>query len=137
MTVLAAIVWGLSALVLVGGVLLSRGAQRQKTWLRTEGRVLDSSLTLGEYWYPRVSYEYTHDGRAFRSERIRSLEIAMNWRAPAAKDIDRYPPGKTVTVYVNPNDPCSAVLEPGGHGWFLPFIFSFSAFLLLLGLSLR
>ena len=137
MNVLAAIVWGLSALVLVGGALLLRAAQRQSKWPRAEGRVLDSSLVLGQYWHPRVSYEYTHDGRTFRSQRIRSLEIGMNWRGPAANDTERYPPGKAVTVYVNPDDPYFAVLEPGGHGWFLPFILSCSALLLFLGLSLR
>jgi hypothetical protein len=61
----------------------------------------------------------------------------MNWRAPAAKDINRYPPGRLVTVYVNPDDPRSAVLEPGGHWWFLPFIVSFSALLVFVALSLR
>ena|SRR5690349_5231430 len=137
MTVLAGIIWGLAALVLVCGVLLRLRVQSQKKWHRVEGRVLESSLSLGEYWYPRVSYEYTQGDRTFRSDRIRSLQIAMNWRAPASKDISRYPPGKLVTVYVDPNDPRSAVLEPGGHWWFLPFVFSFAAFLVFVGLSLK
>jgi Protein of unknown function (DUF3592) len=137
MTVLAAIIWGLAAVVVVGGMLLRRGAQKQKMWLPIEGRILESSITLGRYWYPRVSYAYTHGGREFRGDRIRSLEISMNWRSPAGNDIDRYPPGKLVTVYVNPDDPYSAVLEPGGHWWFLPFTFSFAAILLFFGLSLR
>jgi hypothetical protein len=137
MTVLAGIVWGLAALVLAGGMLLRLRVQGQRRWHRVEGRILDSSISLGEYWYPRVSYEYTHGNRKFRSERIRSLQIGMNWRAPASNDISRYPPGKLVTVYVNPNDPRSAVLEPGGHWWFLPFVFSISALLVFIGLSLK
>jgi hypothetical protein len=137
MTALAAITWGLAALVVVGGMLLRRGVQKQEMWLRTEGRILESSISLGQYWYPRVSYTYTHDGREFRGEHVRSLELSMNWRSPAVNDIDRYPPGKLVTVYVNPDDPGSAVLEPGGHWWFLPFIFSFAAFLVLVGLLLK
>jgi hypothetical protein len=137
MTVLAGIVWALAALVLVGGVLLRLGVQRQTGWHRAEGCVLDSSLSLGRSWYPRVSYEYTHDGRKFRSERVRSLQIFMNWRTPAANDVNRYPAGKLVTVFVDPDDPHSAVLEPGGHRWFLPFVFSFSAFLVFVALSLK
>jgi hypothetical protein len=137
MTVLAGVVGGVAGFVLVGGVLLRCRAQSQRRWLRVEGRILSSTLSLGRSWNSRVSYEYAHGGRKFRSERIRSLEIVLGWRAPAANDVERYPPGRTVTVYVDPRDPHFSVLEPGGHWWFLPLVFSLSALLGYVALSLR
>lgn len=137
MSVLSAITWGLAGVVAAVGFLLRRGARKQKLWQPVEGRILESSIAMGEFWDSRVRYAYTYGGREFRSERVRSLEVSMNWRSPAGNDLERYPAGKVVTVYVNPIDPSSAVLEPGGHWWFLPYILSLAAALMVVGLVLR
>ncbi len=59
-------------------------------------------------YVPKVSYNYTVDGRQLEGSRIT--------REPRADDhgdvvVAQYPVGKTVKVYYDPKDPASSVLE--------------------------
>ena len=130
-------------LVLLGaiGILTAAVAwslvRKQFGWDSVSGTVCASKVHFNwERYEARIEYTYSYRGRAFRGQKVRSLSISVNWRAPAQKDVEKYPLGSTVTVFVNPENPWDAVLERGGDPRFLPWILSVSAILLAMGLLL-
>jgi dipeptidyl aminopeptidase/acylaminoacyl peptidase len=121
----------LGGLALVLGVLIAceqalfllRG-WASRAWSRVPGRVIESrpvrNLTPSggdsrASWYPngvRLAYEYTLGGERFVGHQ-------SSWRGywptlgNVARRAQRYPVGSEVTVWVNPEKPRQAVLEPG------------------------
>jgi hypothetical protein len=88
-------------------------------WPATQGKVIESQVSdsvpdskiqnkLFENM-PRVRYSYTAGGRNFVGERISFGDDTGGANTQAT--LARYPVGKQVTVYVNPNDPEDSVLE--------------------------
>ena len=91
-----------------------------RNWKTTEGIVLVSELQRsrdpdgGLMYRPEISYQYTADGHEFVASRTRfGQRLALSWSGPAIRAVRRYPAGKTVLVYFDPQDPAEAVLEPG------------------------
>jgi len=100
-----------------------------KHWPTVEGKVLISessfksrretrTLSITEYTYPRVIFEYTVNGMKYSSDYI-TLRISHKegHAYPLAHEVTRivakYRIGETVTVYYRPNKPQMGVLEPG------------------------
>lgn len=90
-----------------------------RSWPTVEGTVVSSWVqeekdSDGDITYrPVVEYRYTYRGKTYTSRRLWAgggLSGSQYW---AEKVVSRYPPGKTVRVYVRPGHPDYAVLETG------------------------
>jgi len=98
------------------------GSLGTNNWPGTDGTITSSSVrkevrrdsgkTVTTY-YPSVQYRYRIDGRQHTSYRIAFGKKVGSVKAIAQKVVDRYPSGKTVTVYYDPDDPQYAILEKG------------------------
>ena len=81
--------------------------------------------------YPKIVYQYQVDGQKYESTRISFFSSSGN----ASQMVSRYPKGKTVRVYYNPDKFKQAVLVPGNSSLnFVPFIFA--AVFIMLGLGM-
>ena len=97
-----------------------RKARAARTWPSTDGRIVESRVeekTLpgdrpNTRFAPRIVYEYSVDGRAYRSAHV-SFGATFWSLAPqsARASLARYPTGARVTVYYDPARPEEAVLE--------------------------
>lgn len=92
--------------------------QASLSWPSTTGKVLKSRVEVsgGDYTSvsPRVIYEYEVGGVSYQNDRLRAGDRFM--RTGTSQDaystVDRYPEGKTVTVYYNnPANPAESALE--------------------------
>ena len=90
-------------------------------WNATDGVITSSEVhtsTDGEggttycLW---VNYEYTYDGKTYDGDVVSFSKdnSCDSWSGNADDD---YPEGEEITVYVNPDNPYEAVLEPGLSG---------------------
>lgn len=61
---------------------------------------------------PIVRYRYISGGQPFEGDQIKIGGQAMTTRVLAGKLVGRYPVGARVDVYVDPNNPKTAALEP-------------------------
>jgi hypothetical protein len=110
----------LGAAVLALGVYDVLRARRSRPWSTVIGEILDSEVvnrgsSFFPEWLAQVRYRYAVDGRTYESGRIRlhdPNQRRLRW--PAARDCARYPIGAKPQVYVSPDDPAVAVLEPAG-----------------------
>ena len=94
---------------------------RGYSWPHVNGTVISSAARSermnsgkGEWisHWPEVRYEYVLGNRRIVGDRIRFIVRGMN-EEQTRQVVSAYPPGKSVTVYFDPNDATSAVLEPG------------------------
>jgi hypothetical protein len=113
----------------VGSVLLAwtmrswRRATASKEWPTADGVVLRSSIRLEHStdsddrpttsFAPHVLYQYVVASRVYKAERI-AFGPFSGTRDWAERDLARYRVGERVNVHYDPNDPETAVLEPGG-----------------------
>jgi hypothetical protein len=94
-------------------------AQASTSWPSVSGRVVESDVSYwndedGNYYRPEVSFEYTVDGRQYEATRINfSSDQSYDTTDDAWEVANRYPTGETVSVYYDPEEPETAVLEPG------------------------
>ncbi|UCF90978.1 MAG: DUF3592 domain-containing protein [Desulfobacterales bacterium] len=110
---------------LMYGARTRRLQQQSLSWFPVSGEILTANLekethrshagslpsTITTYM-PRVEYTYDYQGKTYRSRRI--IVASINWPLQEAEEaLARYPVGSTPTVWVNPNRPQLAVLEPG------------------------
>ena len=96
-------------------------AIRSYFWASTEGQVLSSTVTRVKRlndpasYYASISYEYEVGGTKFTGDRVFLGEYGTGSAGPMQEIVDRYPVGKRVTVYYDPQDPNKAVLERGAR----------------------
>jgi hypothetical protein len=123
-----------AVLVVAGLTLAGYGARRaylgnaSKNWPQTEGSVVESEVTKERVersrsdsgrpryetrYRPRVRYFYTVEGQTYSSERVGFGSESMRDRKVADAIVQQYPAGSLPIVYFSPDDPGSAVLEPG------------------------
>jgi hypothetical protein len=119
---IAAVAFLLGAALTTYGVILAKRAARSRGWPSVRGRVV-RSLVREEtelvrhpdepptMYHPQVRYEYVVDGREYAATRIALMDRAASWRSYADRVIARYPYGREITVYYDPDDPRQAVLE--------------------------
>jgi hypothetical protein len=130
-----------SAMIAIGflGVALFAGlaTKRQTTWARVPGRVIRSRVNFdGEDFAADVLYSYRHNGVTYTGKTVSFPQFTHNWRGPAERVCTRYPEGTEVIVYVNPEYPRSAVLEPPSRIGAIVFLL-ISIVLLILAWGLR
>ncbi|KXK12812.1 MAG: hypothetical protein UZ14_CFX002002050 [Chloroflexi bacterium OLB14] len=96
-------------------------AQRQdsQNWSTTTGKILMSSVqsqrssTGGYSIYPVIVYQYEVNGKTYQNQTVRVGDkfLKINVVGQAQKTVDKYPIGKEVTVYYDPNNPAECALE--------------------------
>lgn len=126
------------ALVAPGWAIAARTiAKRQERWPCVIGRVLESKV---DYWggstQPLIEYTYEFRGREYWANRIVSPEVSLWLPRAAARVIAKYPVGSSTQVFVDPQKPSRAVLQPGGDHRLVPITMAFAAFFLLVGVKL-
>ena len=86
-------------------------------WPAVEGEIITSEARKASRTTrnPLVVYAYNIDGIDYQSERIKvgAQDVSSTSDSWTQGTLDKYPLGKRVTVYFNPNSPAKAVLEPG------------------------
>jgi hypothetical protein len=94
-------------------------AQASTTWPSVSGQVVESDVSYwndedGNYYRPEVTFAYAVDGREYEAARINfSSDQSYDSTDDAWEVANRYPTGETVSVYYDPAEPETAVLEPG------------------------
>jgi hypothetical protein len=113
--------------LLVGGLLVLHGyelcalAAAATEWPTTTGVVVRSyvrdarlsSSSRAPAFYPMVEYRYVVAEREYFGWRIRTAETGAGDRAEAEAVVAYYHPGREVSVYVDPSNPNTAMLQPG------------------------
>jgi len=99
--------------------------QRDSRWREVPGVILLSEVRRNaKYYVPLVRYEYKVDGVTYQSESIVKGLVGVNWRAPAARWVRRFPAGEAITVFVDPKEPGKCFLQLGWDPVF-PFAVAF------------
>lgn len=93
-------------------------AQETRHWPTTDGLVVLSEVisekpTINSPVHHRavVRYNYEFGGRKYTGNHVKRVEGGSVHRDKADEIVERYPVGKRVTCYVNPNQPDFAILE--------------------------
>ena len=121
-----------------------RTSMASKSWPSVIGSIIQSEIekqtsTSGEGTtkkttvkeYPKIAYQYHIDGQRYKSAKISFLSSIGS----ARQVVSRYPQGKTVPVYYNPDMPEQAVLVPGSPEFnYVPYFFS--GFFIFFGVAL-
>lgn len=87
-------------------------------WRRIKGEILGSWIEEdlgpdGRIYYGRVEYTYIVGNRLYTSRRIKLVGNTSTSHSDAQEIRRRYPKGKIVDVYYNPNNPAQATLKLG------------------------
>jgi hypothetical protein len=109
------------------GLSLSTGAKDRRIakWPRAPGTIISSRIASSTYtgqdrdgysqqytsYTPEVSYSYSVDGTEYEGSVIARANVSTSTHAVVAACIDRYSPGKTISVLYDPTDPTTAYLE--------------------------
>jgi hypothetical protein len=83
------------------------------SWPQIEGKIIASTLEQDPHdadSSPRIVYQYEIDGRRYEGSQITYAGTSNSVDAKQAL-VARYPVGRCVNVYYNPEAPQSAVLE--------------------------
>lgn len=103
---------------LLGGTVFFRipTAIKSYAWPTVEGTIVSSEVTttpMDEYFCAEVRYQYIVNGAEYVSSKTEVQDICINSSNVAKSTVSRYPAGKIVEVYYDPNNQTFAVLEPG------------------------
>ena len=103
-----------------------RPIKKSTSWPTTIGRVISSKVSSTRITNPgeasetrfraAVSYQYTVNGSSYHSSKISfvfSVQTSPNSSSRAKSIVKKYPRGKEVKVFYNPEKPEIAVLEAG------------------------
>jgi hypothetical protein len=126
----------LGVVFMVVGILMYTTTERPNSWSTTPGTVTDSYVVDdGSSYYPVVKYRYQVSGVEYANHKIKYLEDAqVTDRSVAEAVAQKYPVGASVTVYYDPSDPGSSVLELG-QGTFTFILIFVAATLLTIGVG--
>jgi hypothetical protein len=119
--------WFLWVFIAIGIAMLGVGLNlvfqslRCKSWPTTQGTI--QSAEIGQHRGSKGGTSYSADvsyGYSVRQTHYTGTKIAFGMMSASASYargvLNRYPVGAKVPVYYSPNDPGTAVLEPGIHG---------------------
>ena len=97
----------------------SQTARSSNNWPSVVGEIVSSFIGEQQtrdhvFHEPIITYSYNVGGRDYQAKRV----VIGQWAhagnlAWTEQKVQKYRPGKSVTVYYNPNSPEMAVLEPG------------------------
>ena len=101
-----------------------KGSRESGSWPSTQGTITSSGMSkrttrdsnhrTRTTYYPKIGFHYQIGGRKYAGSRIQfgtgETGGSMKW---AQKVVNKYPAGKKVNVYYDPQDPNYGVLEAG------------------------
>lgn len=139
------LVFGLFACLSIGifvwGVRIRLRWIRSKYWPSTRGIITASSRRVNEDHRPNASsvtygasvqYSYVAARQPFTGTRVTFGDYSASNPSHAAAILGRYPKGREVTVYYDPEDPSYSVLERNiGGNWILLTVGGLFAVILL------
>lgn len=117
---------------------MARSVLEVRRWTCVPGVVLATKLAVMTYprsraksLRPVIRYSYVVDGKAYQSSVVTYGMHAAGGRRWAARILDRYPVGSSITVRHHPTQPERACLTAvfGFFGWVLTGLASLSALL--------
>lgn len=88
-------------------------------WKETTGTVLRTSAEEVLYirgetkevkWEPRIVYEYEVNDDLYQSYKLTSQSLRFKQKQDAIRYLDNYPEGSPINIFINPDDPKSAIL---------------------------
>ena len=132
---------------IVGFLILSQfGGQivnyiRSMNWQQVSGEIIVSGIenasdTSGERYTGNVIYSYEFDGLTYEGDQINLFgNIYVGNRDDAEQMIAPYPVGRSVNLYINPNNPAQSVLDRSMTGAIWGLV-GFGGILALLSLGL-
>jgi hypothetical protein len=125
MTTLVRIAFALAGLLAIGlGFWLRHMNARTTGWPMVKGRVMTSRLENDQDGNPTpyVKYRYKVQGQEHESEQV-SYQVKSARSGTGATDlIARYPVGKSVDVFYDPDQPGRAVLERGASNLWIALV---------------
>ena len=136
MVAIFVLVIGLAAVV--AGITLMSASRKARGWPVVTGRIVERSVgpstttgasRPGRYFEPRVTYDYTVEGKTYHGHRIAMTTDAYD-EDKARRVANELP--ESVEVHYNPRDPADAVLQPSSIGMSI-LILVFGAIGLLVG----
>jgi hypothetical protein len=106
-----------AGLMVWGGIVL-RNASVSKEWPAVQGEIVSSYVDSssdedGTTYSADIEFQYVVDDRRLTADTVNFGEYGSSNRNHAADIVAKYPVGKMVTVYYDPAEPETAVLEPG------------------------
>ena len=110
-------------LTIFWGIPTARNAMESKNWPSVDGRISisdvsenydsdNNSVTYGA----KVAYNYIVNGLSYMGSTVAFGDYSSSDPSHAGNIVSRYPVGKSVKVYYDPDDPKTSVLESGA-GW--------------------
>ncbi|NIS81779.1 MAG: DUF3592 domain-containing protein [Anaerolineales bacterium] len=112
-------IFGLAGvLLIVQGISRLRLAARTRAWASTLGMVVESRVKqdfIGDAinYQPLVRYTFSYRGQEFESDQIFIGSKFFTTPSKALPYVHRYPEGRSVRVYYDPQDPSQSFLETG------------------------
>ena len=110
-------------------------SQASESWPSVPGKILHSEIaehtsrsgqgktTKSDTDYEvKVRYSYEVQGRSLEGNRLRFASWSHDERSAASKELKRYPKGKEVTVYYDPENPENTTLIKGFERWFTQIV---------------
>ncbi len=96
---------------------------------RSSSRSRTREVTM---YTPVVEYEYNVNGEIYTSSRVSFFDGSSTARFDARGVVDKYPQGKVVSAYYDPDNPQNSVLETEetGNIFYLSLIFGFGFILM-------
>ena len=128
---------GFCLILFLGWPVLQK-AKASAEWPSTEGTVTDSEVIRsqdddGVQYKPEVLYSYQVEEEDYQQSNIRyDGNWSTNSPTYANKTVKKYPVGKAVDVYYDPEDAFEAVLEPG-TSWASYSLVAFGGVFFLIG----
>lgn len=107
------------ALVLMWGIASSRSALLSVRWPSVPGAVTISTIKSsrsskgGTTYGADIHYTYAVSDNKYIGDKVTFGDISTSDSNDARQILNRYPVGKAVNVFYNPNNPAEAVLETG------------------------
>lgn len=112
-------------------IALRRRARRTLAWPQVPGKILESKLVSssdGESTFAKVLYAYEVNGTP-----LQSSSVGASGMMTASDIVAKYPAGRAVQVFYNPDSPSSTVLERNASA--LIFILVLAIVCVLAGLA--
>lgn len=110
------------ALTILWGIPTARNAMQSQKWSSTDGQITTSRVSENQSssddnltYTAKIAYEYTVNDTKYIGSTVAFGDYGSSDPAHAGNIVSRYPVGKSVKVYYNPDDSQTSVLEPGAR----------------------
>lgn len=112
-----------AALTIFLGIPMMKNAFESRGWPTADGVITVSQFTSntdrdsGSTTYgASIAYDYTVNGASYTGSNVHFGQYSTSDPSYGRSIVNRYPLGKQVMVYYDPDNPSESVLEPGA-GW--------------------